>query len=406
MFRKLALLNIMADKRRSVITVVLAAVSTALLVFSSAWMEGSHEQMLKNAVEIYPGYIQITGPGFRATPSYDNLIFDSRALEQRLAAFAGIKSFTSRFESFVLFSAGEKAVGGMLAGIAPEKESAISRLRSSLKEGEYLNSADENQLYIGKELARRLRIKVGDQLAFVGNGADYSFAADIVTVKGIFQTGLFDFDAGTAFTARPWFDRVMAAEDISSHFIVLPRVPSQADVLAREIAAGIGSDYETLSWRRTMSGLVKAMKVDSIFGYITLAIIFIVIFFVIMIYTLLAVFGRIHEIGIMRAIGTTPGQIMALLLLEAIVLGLAGVLPGGLLGGALAWYFEIHPIVFGDFTEQFKQYGLPLSAMPTAFLPLMIVRDMAVMFFLLLLSTLYPIIKVNGYRPMAAINHI
>ena len=63
-----------------------------------------------------------------------------------------------------------------------------------------------------------------------------------------------------------------------------------------------------------MAGLVKAMKLDSVFGYITLGIIFIVIFFVIMIYTLLAVFARIQEIGILRAIGTTPNQILGQLL--------------------------------------------------------------------------------------------
>jgi len=155
-----------------------------------------------------------------------------------------------------------------------------------------------------------------------------------------------------------------------------------------------------------MAPLVKSMKLDSAFGYITLAIIFTVIFFVIMIYTLLAVFARVREIGIMRAIGTTPEQIINILLLESSMLGLLSVCVGGLIGAIFAWYFSIHPMVFSGMEEQFKQYGLAVSAIPSAFEPLTILRDMAVMFVLLLLATLYPIIKVNGYRPIEAMHHV
>jgi len=127
---------------------------------------------------------------------------------------------------------------------------------------------------------------------------------------------------------------------------------------------------------------------------------------VVMIYTLLAVFARIREIGIMRAVGTTPGQIFGILLLESSMLGFASVLAGGLIGGAFAWYFNVHPLVFSGMEEQFKQYGLAASAMPTAFQPMTILRDMGVMFVLLLLSALYPIVKVNRYQPIEAIHHV
>jgi len=155
-----------------------------------------------------------------------------------------------------------------------------------------------------------------------------------------------------------------------------------------------------------MSGLVEAMEVDSIFGYITLGIIFIVIFFVIVIYTLLAMYARIREIGILRAIGTTPAQILTMLLSESIILAVVSVLLGGLIGGALAYYFQINPITYTGYEEQFKQYGLAVSAMPTAFEPLTIFRDMVIMFFLSVLSTLYPILKVNRFKPIEAIHHV
>ena len=49
-----------AHKKRTIITIVLTTAATTLLVFTSAFMNGTHERMLQSAVEIYPGYVQIT----------------------------------------------------------------------------------------------------------------------------------------------------------------------------------------------------------------------------------------------------------------------------------------------------------------------------------------------------------
>ncbi len=406
MLVQIALRNVFSYKKRSVITLLLGIVSTALLVFSTAWMNGSHQQMLKNAVEIYSGYIQITETDFRENPSFEHLLFDVERLQKEVEEVEGVKLFTTRFESFVLFSADEKAVGGMLTGIVPNKARRVSRLYESLKEGSYLNDNDTNKLYIGNELARRLNVTIGDELAFIGNGADYSFAADTVIVKGIFQTGLFEFDASSAFLSKSYFDLIMASDNVATHAVVLPDILEKSEQIAQEIEQKVGGEFESASWQQTMAPLVKSMKLDSIFGYITLAIIFIAIFFVVMIYTLLVVYARLREIGIMRALGTTPKQILTILLFESSILGIISVCIGGLIGAAFSYYFYLHPMVFSGMEEQFKQYGLAASAIPTAFEPISIVRDMLVMFVLIVLSTLYPIIKVNRYQPIEAIHHV
>ncbi len=406
MLIKFALRNLVAYKKRTIVTLLLTTITTALLIFSTAWMDGSHQTMIKNAVEIYPGYLQITAQKFRDTPSFDHLIFDATAVRQKLAQNDDIAVLGARFESFVLFSANEKSVGGMLTGIEPEKEQQLSRLSSSLKRGEYLKATDTNHAYIGIELARRLNVDVGDKIVFIGNGADYSFAADTLNIKGLFQTGLYDFDATSAFIAKPYFDLIMAAENYATHFIVLPKQPEKSTELAAQLGKTLGSQYQAASWNQIMAELVKAMEIDSLFGYITLAIIFIVVFFVITIYTLLTVFGRIREIGVLRAIGTAPRQMLTLLLLESGLLALISVITGGLIGGALAYHFQLHPLALSGFEDQFKQYGLTVSAIPTAFEPWTIFRDMVVMFFLSVLSTLYPIFKVNRFKPVEAMRHV
>ncbi|MEN8258002.1 MAG: FtsX-like permease family protein [Thermodesulfobacteriota bacterium] len=406
MFVNFAMKNIRAYRNRSLVTILLTTLTTAMLVFATAFMDGSHEKMLQNAVEIYPGYIQVTQKDFRQKPSLDNLIFDAGAVRQVVGQRSGIEGFAARFETFVLYAGDEKAVGGMLTGIEPEEEQKLSRLASSLVDGAYLDNQDDNKLYMGYELARRLKVQVGDHLSFVGTGADYSFAADNLQVKGVFKTGLFEFDASAAFVNKSYFNKVMAAENYASHFIILPANPDDADLIATALNGDLDTEYLAESWRTTMEGLVQAMLVDSIFGYLTLSVIFIVIFFVILIYTWLTVFARMREIGVLRAVGTMPGQIFKMLVTESVLLAFCSVVLGGIIGAALAYYFHLHPIYFSFSEEQFKQYGLAASAMPTAFAPLVIMRDMAVMFVLSVGSTLYPIIKANRVKPIEAIHHV
>ena len=403
----IALKSIKTNLSRSIVTVLLTAFSTAVLIFSSTLMDGQHQIILKNAVEVYPGYIQITNKKFRDTPSFDNLIFDKNAVTQKLKLHADIQTITSRFETSALFSSNSKTVGAMITAIEPEKESQVSKLKSALIKGAYLNSQDENALYIGKELAKRLKVDVGAKLSLISNAADYSFCADNVTVKGIFQTGLYEFDANSAFLNRSYFDEVFLSHNIATHIIILPQDPVLADSLSHNIQTELDNTLISESWKTFMESLLKAMELDSIFGYITLGIFFIVIFFVIMIYTLLIVFSRVKEIGVLRAIGTTSKEILSMLVFESTLLSLLGVLIGGLIGGYLAYYFHIHPIELGaEYQEQFKQYGIMSTALPTDFNLFTITRDMSIMFILGILSTLYPIFKINTLTPSQAMRHV
>lgn len=405
MFLRYALKNIIAAQKRTGVTLLLAICTTALLVFATGFLQGSHLQMLKNGVEIYPGYIQITEQNYRREPSLEHLIFAVDGLLAKLTD-PEILVATSRFESFVLYNSAKKSLGGMLTGIEPAKEAVVSRLKQSLKEGHYLKETDTNTVYMGYELARKLGVQVGDELTFVGTGADYSFAADRLVVGGIFQTGLFNFDSQAAFVNRVYFNDIMAAANMATHIVVQPRQVDEALALSGRIGRQLSAEHLSQSWQETMADLVQAMKVDSIFNYITLAIIFIVIFFVIMIYTFLTIFGRTREIGVLRAIGTTPSQVFSLLLIESVILAGVSVVIGGAIGGTLTYYFAQNPIMVSGYEEQFKLYGLAASAMPTVFSPVLILRDMFIMFLLCVGSTLYPIIKVNRLKPLEAIHHV
>ena len=394
------------------VTLLLSAFATALLIFANAISDGSHEQLIRSSVEVYPGYIEITHRDYVDEPGLDHLIDGADALKTQVMGVDGVGSAAIRFETFALYAGETRTIGGMFTAIEPDDEAAVSRLKGSLVGGDYLAAGDEGALYIGVELAKRLGVGVGDTLAFISTGADYAFAADNLVVKGIFKTRLYEFDNASAFVSRGYFDRVMNARGYATHLIVRPDTIESADAVAAAIRKLPGSDVRVRSYTESMADLVKAMEIDTIFGYITLGIFFTVIFFVIAIFAFLSVFGRIRELGVLRALGTTPSQVVGMLIAEALILGVLSVGIGGAAGAGAAYHYEQHPItvdtLFGmDMEEYSKQYNIVAeSTIPAVFDPQKIVIEMLVMLLLNLLSVLYPVVMVNRFTPTEAMRHV
>ena len=278
MLFSLALKNILRSKGRSTITLLLSTLTTILFIVYVAFMDGSHHQFIKSSVEIYTGYAHINIKEYRNDSGYENLIEDADLIDEILEKDASISHYAPRFETYVLLSGDEKSVGSLLAGIIPSREKDLSKLENSLIKGEYLSDNDTNTIYLGSDLAKRLKVVVGSEIAMVGSSIDYSIAADLFTVKGIFKTGLFEFDSQSAFVNKSYLDTVMLSDNIASYFTLNFHDNDRIDKVTTALQSSLPSEYEAVNWKTLLSALVQAMLVDSIFGYISISIFFVVIF--------------------------------------------------------------------------------------------------------------------------------
>lgn len=409
---KMALRELLTHKKRSIVTLLLSAFSTALFIFANALNNGTHNQLIRSSVEIYPGYMQVTNRAFEDNPSFDNLIFDVESVTNTLQGISEIKAHAARFESFALYSTDEQSIGGMFTAIEPETEAQVSRLKRSLVEGEYLTATDTNAIYLGVELAKRLKVGVGDTLSFISTAADYSFAADNLVVKGLFKTKLYEFDNGSGFVNKGYFDEVMHSRNIATHIIMSPDDVKQIDPVTQKVQKALDKELEVKNYKTTLEDLILAMEIDTIFGYITLGIFFIVIFFVIGIFAFLSVYARIRQIGVLRAIGTTPKQVMGMLLIEALILGSLSVGIGGAAGAYASKHYEKYPIqitslVDVDTQEYAKQYNMVAEAtFPAQFDGPKIMIEMLIMILLNLMTVIYPIAIINRFTPTEAIRYV
>jgi len=412
MFWLIAWRNIWAKKRQSVLTIALSAFCTIFLIFMFAFMHGQHKKMIKDAVEIYTGYLQITGENYQDHPDYDHLIYDLNKVKQVVFEFPEIKSAGERFQTFALFAGKEDSIGGMLIGINPDLEQDLSRIKSATTKGEYLAKGLKPYCIIGKKLAERLKVGLGDELIYLSQAIDMSMAADILTIKGLFSTGS-QIDSNGVFVSKTYMDGVFLTENIASHYVLLPkerfRESRLQGLVVRLNKRLAGTETEAVSWKVPLKSMLQLVKVDSAFGYFSYGILIAVIFFVIMIFSLISIFQRTREIGVLRAVGTKPKQILSMLIGEAIILGAIAIIIGGVAGGWLVYHYHINPIEFDvsqEILEQYQQWGVVDMTFPTVFSYTAILNNCLFVLLLNIFAALYPAIKVNTYKPIDAINYV
>lgn len=403
---RLALKNIAHYKGRTVTTAGLSFVMTLFFIVYVAFMDGSHENILHETLKIYNAPIHIDDVRYRDKGGFDYLLEDADALVRQAEATPHVTVVSPRLESYALLSGPTESAGAMVSGIVPEQEEQLSVLKKALRSGRYLKNDDTNALYLGDELAKRLQVKVGDEVAFIGSAVDGAFAAELFTVVGLFKTGLYEFDASAAFVNKRWFDDVMHSQNMASYLAVNVDDLARVDAVTTALNAKWQPPREAVSWKTLMHALVQAMEVDSLFGYISLGLFLIVIFFVIMIYGFLNLSARIRELGVLRALGVSFGQIRTLILLEVVLLSLPPILLAALIGYAVTGYYALHPIVIEGMAEAYKEYGIVSDTIPMRSDPFTIGWNALAMFVLNLLSIVYPLFYIKGFTPVEAMRHV
>ncbi len=405
MFR-LAIKNILFYKGRSITTFVLTFISALFFIVYVAMMDGSHNSMLQNALKVYTGAIEIYKKGYRDIGGNEYLVTDVSAIEAKLEKIEGIAAYTSRYETYGLLSAGDQSAAAMVAGVNPDKEKGISELEVALIEGEYLSQNAGNCLYAGVDLVKKLQVRIGDEISFIGGASDNSFAADIFKLCGVFKTGSFEFDASASFVARSYFDTLMYADNKASYITMKLDDVNRADEVNAAISKVIDGDYESVTWKTLMSAMVEAMEVDSVFGYISMSLFFVVIFFVVMIYGFINASSRVREFGTLRCIGLSRANIRALLFYEIFILSTAAILLVGPIGAGINYYFSVYPIVIPGISETYKDYGIVSDEIPFDFNLFTISWNIAVIYLLNFISIIYPVSYINAFKPIEATRHV
>ena len=162
---------------------------------------------------------------------------------------------------------------------------------------------------------------------------------------------------------------------------------------------------KTLDWEELMPGLRQGIEMDLISGMIFYLLLILVVAFSILNTFLMVIFERTREFGVLMAIGTTPGRLTKVLLIESMTLTMTGIMAGIVIGSAVTLYFQSYGFDISGASELLSQFGISgrmypkLSVISATSGPLAV---LIITFF----AALYPALKVRKMQPVEAMRAV
>ena len=403
---KLSWRNIWRNKRRSALTILAIVFATALLVFMLSFQLGSYDDMINASVTLDTGHIQIMPTGYHADQKIRNVIDSPDKLLDTVKQLPSVKGAAARAESFCLASSDNRTKGVLISGVHPAQEQTVSRLSRSMKTGEYLAADDADAAVIGQLLAKQLKLGIGDELTLLGQGRDGSIAAGIVTVKGIFQSGVDEFDRNVIQVPYAYFNDMFYMNHTSHRIVVRLDSLKPIEKTCTALASRIDTDrLKIFTWDTLMPGLKQTIRLDLISGFIMYGILIIVVCFSILNTFLMSILERKKEYGVLIAIGTTPLRLMKFVLTESMLMTLIGLIIGIGAGTAVTLFFSHHGIGLGESSDMLSQYGISDRLFPKLTLVSLVSGPLLILVFTFL-TALIPALRIRTLRPVEAIHSI
>jgi putative ABC transport system permease protein len=352
MLVRLALRNLLRNRRRTALTLLVVAVSGAALLLTRGFIRHSFEGLRGALIRGGLAHLEVfpipEGQDENATPdrSQPPALHDWENLRRAVEAVPNVRGATGVVVLQGLIGRGERSVPFVGAGLEPDREKRMGFL-VRLKAGRLLREAipaeGDDEVLLGLGLARQLGARVGEIATLTAVTTDGTLNALDVRVAGLVTTGVQDLDERFVRTHVVTGQRLLGSEAVSSLLAMLvdtSHVPVVRAELSRRLA-GRSPRLSVLDWesRAPFYGQVRSLY-SGIFAFLG-SVVFVLVCLSTSNTLLMAVMERVQEIGVLLAIGTSRGQIVSLIVWEAVWLGLIGGFAGGALGSVLAWFINV-----------------------------------------------------------------
>ncbi|MEJ2108576.1 MAG: ABC transporter permease [Acidobacteriota bacterium] len=344
MVLKIALRNMLRQKRRTILTSLTMVGGFLLAAVSIGWSDGTYAYIINMFTSDRMGQIQVHKAGYLDEPSIYDRIENYEPIGQAIQSVKGVKAWIPRVYSAGLASLEEKTAGVRLIGMDPDLEESANGFSRKIVEGAPLDRMPAEVL-LGQGVARILSANVGDSVVLLTQAADGSMANDIFDVVGIVDTG----DETSNRTSL--FMNLADAQE----FLVIGRDVHEIAVLVddlKQVDATVSSierklkepDLEVLPWQKFASSFYDAMRADQQGMWISLFIIILIVAVGVLNTVLMSVLERRREYGLLKAVGSRPSMIINLVLTELLGIAVLSILFGALLSVGVNWMISIHGV--------------------------------------------------------------
>ena len=401
---RLAWRNLWRNHRRTLIMLAAVIVGAWAMIFMTALMRGMVDDMVKDGIRTLPGHVQVHHPSYRDDPSVANSLAppsgDLRAALDR----PDVVAWATRVKVPAVVSSERNTRGVVLVGIDPERERDLSFVAGDMAEGRFLESPEDQGLVVGRKLLERLETDLGKRVVVMSQDRENEIADRGFRVVGVYDSRLQAQEEGFVFAGRATVQRLLRMDDQVSEIAVLGTDYRNVDALRDRVEAAAGPGVTVEGWATLEPYLGSMLPMMDGFVLVWIVVVFLALAFGLVNTLVMAVFERVREIGLMLALGMTPGNIRAQIIAESTILLALGLF----LGDVLAW-LTIRPLEKGiDLSivgEGMEYFGAAAVLYP-AFRWEDVVLANVVVLLLGFIASLWPAVRASRYEPVEAITKV
>ncbi|MEJ2516015.1 MAG: lipoprotein-releasing ABC transporter permease subunit [Gammaproteobacteria bacterium] len=388
----------------SSISIVGVAVGVAVLIVVLSVMNGFETELRQRI-------LGMTAHG--SLVGFGEGMADWRQVRQQVERDDRVVAGAPFVEGEAMLMKGDAVSGAAVRGILPEEEQAVSRLGKLMVQGDLDDlEAGGWGIVLGSALARELGVAAGDRVVMAISEGTVTPAGLVprmrrMTVTGIFDAGMYEFDRNLAYVhledaARLWRmdDRVTGLKLTFSDMFLAPTV-------VRELAVKLGGGFYVTDWTRQHTNFFRSIQLSKQMMFTILLLVVAVAAFNIVSTLVMVVKDKQGDIAILRTLGATPASVMGIFMIQGTLIGLAGTLGGLALGALLAVNVEslVHFLEAAAGTRFLAADVYFITDLPAELRASDVVKVCGTAFLLSVVSTVYPAWRAARTQPAEALRH-
>ncbi|MGM0431789.1 MAG: ABC transporter permease [Spirochaetota bacterium] len=359
---KLALRNLFRQRRRTLFTGLSMFVGFVMAGFFIGWADGTYNHMIDSFTRSRLGHIQIHQEDYRDKPSLYKTIGNPERVGELLEKFEEVEAWATRIYSGALVSVDDKSAGAEIIGIEIKREHETTSFSDKIVEGRYfsgftaLNSHDPDddkatgsavsaeeskrgtaakEAILGKQLAEILKGKIGDEIAVFSQAADGSIAEDLFTIVGWADLGDPALNRSAVYIPTNEAQDFLVLPDQAHEIVVVLHDLRKTQAVAQQVQQDLDREFSEASlnaspWQEHAAEFYRAMQADKKGMYIALVVVVVIAAITILNTILMSVMERQKEYGVLKAIGTRPGDIVKMVVAETSLLALFAICTGAI----------------------------------------------------------------------------
>jgi len=393
--------NVWRNKLRSIVVIIAITLGVFAGIFIMAFANGMVEERIKAIITTEISHIQIHRPGFKDNNDFSLRIDNANSIIPLIEKTKNVAAVSKRLVISSLAASAETNTGVKILGIIPEEQKNVSNLHTKIIDGKYFEGVEKNPVVIGQKLAEKLKVSVHKKIIITVQDIHTNIISGAFRVAGIYKTDNDLFDEANIFVRYDDLANLTGLKGTEAHEIAILLNKNENTDKVKEQLKNELPDLEVKDWMEISPEAGYLVSAMDQYMAVIIIIILLALCFGIINTMLMVVLERVHELGMLIAIGMSKLKVFGMVMLETVYLSVTGGIIGIASGFIICKHLEKVGLDLYFWKDVYSSFGYSSFIYPVVNLRLIVFTGIMVIL-MGIISAIYPAFKALKLNPAEA----